>query len=234
MSTRFAFAAPLQPAVAIKDSDLQFPVHRIYCVGRNYADHAREMGAVPDRGQPVFFLKPADCIVALPGEFDYPPATSDLHHEVELVVALAGGGRDLSLEQARASIYGYAIGLDLTRRDLQAAAKAKSLPWDTGKSFEHAAPIGPIQPAAAIGHPAQGAITLEVNGEIRQRGDLADMLFPVAEVIAALSRLFTLAPGDLIYTGTPAGVGPLQPGDTFVARIEGLGEVDGHVRRSHD
>ncbi len=184
---------------------------------------------MPDRGSPVFFLKPADSIVALPGAVDYPPATDDLHHEVELVVALASGGRDLSPEQALACIYGYAIGLDLTRRDLQAAAKAKSLPWDTGKSFEQAAPIGPIHPVGMVGHPARGLITLEVNGQPRQRGDLSDMLFPVADILAALSRLFTLAAGDLVFTGTPAGVGPLQRGDRFVAGIAGLGEIEGRI-----
>lgn len=226
---RHAVAAPPPPALAIAGTDEQFPVHRIYCIGRNYAEHAREMGAVPDKGAPVFFLKPADSVVALPGHVAYPPATGDLHHEVELVVALARGGRDIAQADALDLVYGYAIGLDLTRRDLQGAAKAKGLPWDTGKSFEQAAPIGPIHPVAAVGHPAAGAITLDVNGEARQRGDLTDLLFPVAEIIALLSRLFTLAPGDLIFTGTPAGVGPLQPGDRFVARIDALGEVAGNI-----
>jgi len=227
--TRLAVAAPPAPELAIAGGSERFPVHRIYCIGRNYAEHAREMGAVPDKGTPVFFLKPADSVVALPGPVAYPPATTDLHHEVELVVALARGGRDIAQAEALDCVYGYAIGLDLTRRDLQAAAKAKGLPWDTGKSFEQAAPIGPIHPVAAVGHPGSGAITLEVNGQPRQHGDLADLLFPVAEIIALLSRLFTLAPGDLIFTGTPAGVGPLQPGDRFVARIDGLGEVAGSI-----
>jgi fumarylpyruvate hydrolase len=226
---RLAVTAPAAPTLAVAGSAALFPVHRIYCIGRNYAEHAREMGAVPDKGAPVFFLKPADSVVALPGPVAYPPATSDLHHEVELVVALARGGRDITQADALDCVYGYAIGLDLTRRDLQAAAKAKGLPWDTGKSFEQAAPMGPIHPVAAVGHPQAGAITLEVNGDARQRGDLADLLFPVAEIIALLSRLFTLAPGDLIFTGTPAGVAALQRGDRFVARIDGLGEVDGNI-----
>lgn len=232
MTRRFPFSFPAPPAIAIADLDEVFPIHRIYCIGRNYAEHAREMGAVPDRGQPVFFLKPADSVVALPGDVDYPPGTQDLHHEIELVAALATGGRNLDPAQALDCVYGYAIGLDLTRRDLQAAAKTKGLPWDTGKSFEQAAPIGPIHPVGVIGHPATGSITFEVNGQLRQRGDLSDMLFPVAEIIAALSRLFTLTPGDLIFTGTPAGVGPLCPGDRFIARVDGLGEVDGRIRET--
>lgn len=223
----FAVPAPALPDLAVAGSGARFPVHRIYCIGRNYAEHAREMGATPAKGAPVFFLKPADAVVALPGPVRYPPATGDLHHEVELVVALARGGTDIDIDDALDCVLGYAIGLDLTRRDLQAAAKAKGLPWDTGKSFEQAAPMGPIHPVAAVGHPSTGAIALEVNGEPRQRGDLADLLFPVAEIIALLSRLFTLAPGDLIFTGTPAGVGPLQRGDRFVARIDALGEVAG-------
>lgn len=159
----------------------------------------------------------------------YPPGTSDLHHEIELVAALHRGGRDIAQTDALDCVYGYAIGLDLTRRDLQSAAKAKGLPWDTGKSFEQAAPIGPIHRVADVGHPGRGAITLTVGGTVRQRGELADMLFPVAEIIALLSRLYTLAPGDLIFTGTPAGVGPLLPGDRFVAAIAGLGDVEGEI-----
>ena len=223
------FPAPQPPRLAIAGVDNVFPVHRIYCIGRNYAEHAREMGAPVEKGTPVFFLKPADSVTPLPGAIPYPPGTSDLHHEVELVAALHRGGRDLDPTQALACVYGYAIGLDLTRRDLQAAAKAKSLPWDTGKSFEAAAPIGPIHRVEDIGHPMHGAIELDVNGETRQRGDLADQLFPVAEIIAALSRLYTLMPGDLVFTGTPAGVGALSNGDRLQARIAGLGSLDAHV-----
>ena len=227
--TDLAFAAPEPVTAAIAGSAARFPIHRVYCIGRNYADHAREMGAVPDRGSPVYFLKPGDSIVPLPGDVRYPPATGDLHHEVELVVALHRGGRDIAPADALACVFGYAIGLDLTRRDLQAAAKAKSLPWDTGKSFEQAAPLGPVHRVDEVGHLDIGAITLEVNGETRQRGDLADRLFTVAEIIVGLSRLFTLAPGDLVFTGTPAGVGPLCIGDRFRASIDGLGSVDGHI-----
>ncbi len=223
----FAPTAPVDVAVA--GIDARFPVHRIYCIGRNYADHAREMGAVPDKGSPVYFLKPTDSIVELPGDVRYPVATADLHHEVELVAALHRGGRDIDPAQALDHIFGYAIGLDLTRRDLQAAAKAKSLPWDTGKSFEQAAPLGPIHRVADVGHPTNGTIALTVNGVARQRGDLADQLFTVAEIIAGLSRLFTLAPGDLIFTGTPSGVGPLVVGDRFRAAIDGLGSVEGRI-----
>jgi fumarylpyruvate hydrolase len=227
--TDLAFAAPEPVTAAIAGSAARFPIHRIYCIGRNYADHAREMGAVPDRGSPVYFLKPGDSVVPLPGDVRYPPATGDLHHEVELVVALHRGGRDIAPADALACVFGYAIGLDLTRRDLQAAAKAKSLPWDTGKSFEQAAPLGPIHHVDEVGHLDSGAITLEVNGQTRQRGDLADRLFTVAEIIVELSRLFTLAPGDLVFTGTPAGVGPLCIGDRFCASIDGLGSVDGRI-----
>ncbi len=223
------FPAPSPACVPIAGTDTTFPVHRIYCIGRNYAEHAREMGAPAEKGVPVFFLKPGDAIAPLPGRIPYPPGTSDLHHEVELVVALHQGGRDIALDQALNCICGYAIGLDLTRRDLQSSAKAKGLPWDTGKSFEAAAPIGPIHRAEDIGHPERGTIELAVNGERRQHGDLADRLFSVAEIIAALSRLYTLAPGDLIFTGTPAGVGPLSIGDQLLAHIEGLGTLEATI-----
>ena len=225
----YIFAPVDTPCLKIAGGTEHFPVHRIYCIGRNYAEHAREMGAMPDQGTPVFFLKPADAITALPGPVRYPPGTHDLHHEIELVAALHRGGRDIDASDALECVYGYAIGLDLTRRDLQSAAKAKGLPWDTGKSFEQSAPIGPIYRVADIGHPAQGAITLDVNEQRRQRGDLRDRLFSLSEIIATLSRLFTLAPGDLIFTGTPAGVGPLNPGDRFLAAIEGLGTVEGTI-----
>lgn len=223
------FTPPTPVDVAVAGGNERFPVHRIYCIGRNYAEHAREMGVTPDKGTPVYFLKPTDSIVELPGDVRYPVATGDLHHEVELVAALHRGGRNITLDDALNCLFGYAIGLDLTRRDLQAAAKAKSLPWDTGKSFEQAAPLGPIHRVQDVGHLDSGAITLEVNGQIRQRGELADRLFAVAEIIAGLSRLFTLAPGDLIFTGTPSGVGPLVVGDRFIASVDGLGSVDGRI-----
>lgn len=229
----YAIPTPDQPTLSIAGSTQRLPVHRIYCIGRNYAEHAREMGVAPEKGTPVFFLKPGDAVAALPGDIRYPPGTHDLHHEIELVVALYRGGRDIAEQDALNCVYGYAVGLDLTRRDLQSAAKAKGLPWDTGKSFEQAAPIGPIVRTVDIGHPKHGLVALHVNGELRQRGDLADMLFTVPEIIAALSRLYTLAPGDLIFTGTPSGVGPLMPGDTFEAAIDGVGAVKGRIVADH-
>lgn len=223
-------AAPAQPRVPVQGTgvppDSCFPVHRIYCVGRNFTEHAREMGAtapasVAERGNPTFFLKPADAIVT-DGNVIYPPGTRELHHEVELVVAL---GRDapaggVSATDAMSLVFGYAIGLDLTRRDLQAAAKAKSLPWDTGKSFEHAAPIGAIVPAAEFATLATHSLSLRINDEVRQHGALSDLIWNVEEIIHELSKLYTLRAGDLIYMGTPAGVGPLQPGDVFEARLD--------------
>lgn len=198
-----------------------FPVRRIYCVGRNYAAHAREMGADPEREPPFFFTKPRDAAAGLDrhAALPYPGATGDLHHEVELVVALSKGGRDIPPGEAGALIYGYGVGVDLTRRDLQAAAKAAGRPWDTAKGFDHSAPMGAIAREA----PASDApITLSVNGAQRQGGRLSDMIWSIPEVIAEASRLWTLAPGDLIFTGTPEGVGPLARGDRVEARIEGL------------
>ena len=228
-------AAPPQPRVPVHGTDQTFPVHRIYCVGRNFADHAREMGAaVPasqaDRGTPVFFLKPADAI-ALQSEVPYPPGTQDLHHEVELVVAL---GKDapagvLDPNDAMALVYGYAVGLDLTRRDLQGAAKAKGLPWDTGKAFDHAAPISAIVPASNVGELGARTLSLTINGESRQRGSLADLIWTVSDILHELSRLYALRAGDLIFMGTPAGVGPLQPGDRFHAVLEGIAEHSGTI-----
>ena len=222
--------APPQPRVPVRGAGIaansSFPVHRIYCVGRNFADHAREMGATApasraDRGTPTFFLKPSDSIV-VDGEVRYPRGTSDLHHEVELVVAL---GRDaprgeFSAGEAMSLVYGYAVGLDLTRRDLQAAAKAKSLPWDTGKSFEHAAPISAIVPAHEIGDVYARTLTLRVNGAVRQQGSLSDLIWNIADILQELARLYDLRAGDLVFMGTPAGVGPLQPGDAFEATLD--------------
>lgn len=214
------------PRVPVQGSTDPFPVRRIYCVGRNYADHAREMGADPNREPPFFFGKPQDAVVPGGGEVPYPPATDNLHHEVELVVALGAGGREASPETARAWIYGYAVGLDLTRRDLQARAKDKGQPWDMAKGFDHSAPISALVPAEVIGHPETGGIWLSVNGETRQQGDLADMIWGVPEVIAHLSRLVALAPGDLIFTGTPAGVGAITRGDRIRCGIQGVGELE--------
>lgn len=209
-------AAPI-PVVPVAGGRGLFPVHRIYCVGRNYAEHAREMGAEVNRETPTFFMKPADAVWTSGAPIPYPSATTNLHHEVELVVALRSGGRDIPAHAARAHVYGYAVGLDLTRRDLQAAAKAKGNPWDVSKGFDASAPISVIEPAEAFAWPLSGRLALTVNGQLRQEADVSTMIFGVAEIIAELSLLFELAAGDLIYTGTPAGVGPLVPGDCFEA-----------------
>lgn len=217
----FVFLPPALPSVEIAGTRNRFPVHRIYCVGRNYAEHAREMGSDPKVEPPVFFAKPPDAIVASGVAIPYPPRTDNLHHEVELVVAIGGAGRNISADQALGHVFGYAVGIDLTRRDLQGAAKKKGLPWDTGKGFDASAPIGAIRPAS-LGHAERGRIWLSVNGEIRQQADIGEMIWSVPEVIAELSTLFELKAGDLIYTGTPAGVGPLKPGDRIECGIEGL------------
>jgi fumarylpyruvate hydrolase len=211
----------------------EFPVHRIYCVGRNYAEHAREMGH-SDREPPFFFMKPADALVPVhegeTGRIDYPPLTSDFHHEIELVVALGSGGRDIAAADAPRHVWGYAVGLDMTRRDLQAAMKKAGRPWEIGKSFEQSAPIGPITPISRCGELTRGAITLHVGAALRQRGDLAELIWSVNETIEQLSRAWTLQPGDLIYTGTPAGVAAVQRGDTMLGAIEGLGTLTVEVR----
>lgn len=230
--TEPSYVIPLPPRVAlgVRDSEARFPVHRIYCVGRNYAAHAREMGHDPDREPPFFFQKNPDDLVEAGAPVPYPPQTNDLHHEVELVVALGTGGSDIAVADALAHVYGYAIGLDLTRRDVQAEAKKASRPWETAKAFAASAPISEIVPVAAIGHPAKGRLTATVNGSPRQDGDLADMIWSVPEIIAHLSRWFVLAPGDLIFTGTPAGVGGLARGDVVNATIEGIGSLEVAIR----
>jgi fumarylpyruvate hydrolase len=217
---------PTHPAIPVHGTTAIFPVRRIYCIGRNYADHAREMGADPNRESPFFFGKPQDAVVPGGGDIVYPPATSNLHYEVELVVALAKGGRNIAISEALGCVYGYAVGLDLTRRDLQARAKEKGQPWDTAKGFDQSAPISPITPASGCGHLGTGAIWLSVNGLEKQRGDLAQMIWSIPEVIAHISGLVALAPGDLIFTGTPAGVGPVVVGDRVRCGIDGLGELE--------
>ena len=226
--------APSVPRVPVRGGG-QFPVRRIYCVGRNFADHAREMGAaVPgskaERGTPVFFMKPADAVV-VDGVVPYPPATADLHHEVELVVAIGADAPAgvLPVEQAQALVFGYTVGLDLTRRDLQAAAKAKGLPWDTAKGFDHSAPVGELVPAAAAGALDGRVLELEVNGQPRQRGSLDDLIWNVPEILHELSRLYALRAGDLVFMGTPAGVAALRPGDRFEADLEGVATLRGQV-----
>jgi fumarylpyruvate hydrolase len=214
------------PAVAVAGSSEQFPVHRIYCIGQNYAAHAREMGSDPERQDPVWFMKPADSVVPDGSTVDYPPRTNNLHHEIELVVALQKGGRNIRADSARELIYGYAVGLDLTRRDIQEALRKSSKPWDPAKSFEQAAPISAIHPVSDIGHPDSGRIWLNVNGKLRQEGDIADLIWSIPEALAELSTLFTLAPGDLLFTGTPSGVGPLVTGDKLSGGVEGVGELN--------
>jgi fumarylpyruvate hydrolase len=221
----YVIPVPPTPSLAVEGAHGRFPVHRIYCVGRNYAEHAREMGHDPDREPPFFFMKPADAIVADGKDFAYPPRSADVHHELELVVALATGGADIPAARALDHVYGYAIGLDMTRRDLQAEAKKMGRPWDVGKAFDGSAPCTAIRPAAEIGHPDKGAVWLEVNGSSRQRGDLTQLIWKIPEMIAYLSTLFTLAPGDLIFTGTPAGVGPVERGDLLRGGVEGVGTL---------
>ena len=216
--------APAQATVPVAGGG-RFAVRRIYCVGRNYAAHAREMGSDPNREPPFFFMKPADAVVVDDADTPYPTLTANLHHEVELVVAIGKGGRDISKGDALSHVYGYAVGIDLTRRDLQDEAKATRRPWDLSKGFDASAPIGAIAPAAQIGHPASGAVTFKVDGALRQTGDLADQIWAVDEIIAVLSRLVALAPGDLIMTGTPEGVGALTRGQAVVGEIAGVGTV---------
>jgi len=227
----YAFAPPTSAAVPIRGSTQLFPVHRIYCVGRNFAEHAREMGAeVPARGTPVFFMKPADAVV-VPGEpIPYPTMTQDLHHEVEMVVAL-GANSDgvVALDRAMDLVFGYGVGIDLTRRDLQNRAKEKRLPWDISKGFDHSAPLSALVPVAEAGHDFSRRLWLRVNGEIRQQAPLSDMVFAVAEIIHELSRLFALREGDLIFMGTPSGVAPLQRGDAFEAGIDNLITFSGRI-----
>jgi fumarylpyruvate hydrolase len=216
-----AIAAPAVTTIPVLGGG-EFPVRRIYCVGRNYAAHAREMGHDPDREAPFFFQKPADAIVPTGATIPYPPQTSDYQHEIELVVALSGGGRDIPVARANDLVFGYAVGLDMTRRDLQTEAKTLGRPWDMGKSFDQSAPCAPLSPAAITGPLDKGAIWVKVNGEIKQKGDLSQLIWSVPEVIAHLSTFVALAPGDLIYTGTPAGVAAVVKGDSLDGHIDGL------------
>jgi len=223
--TEFAIAPWQLPAVPVAGSSKLFPVRHIYCVGRNYAEHAREMGRDPEREPPFFFTKAPDSIVPGGGRVRYPPRTANMHHEIELVAAIGTGGAGIRAADARGHVFGYAIGVDLTRRDLQLAARELGRPWDTGKQFDNAAPIGAIHPVGAVGHPARGRITFAVNGTLRQQGDLGDMIWSTEEIIAELSTLYELKPGDLVFTGTPAGVGAMAPGDVGEGEIEGLDTI---------
>jgi fumarylpyruvate hydrolase len=225
----FVFAPAPQPSVAIAGSRDRFPVHRIYCIGRNYADHAKEMGMPVDRGNPIFFCKPNDAVVEDGAIIPYPSGTQNLHHEVEMVVALKSGGTDVAETDALTHVFGYGVGIDFTRRDLQMAAKAKGNPWDTGKAFDHSAPVSSLHPVDQIGHPGAARIALSVDGETRQTSNIAEMLFSVPQIIHELSKLFALKAGDLIYTGTPAGVAAVKSGDTWHATLEGIAELRGSI-----
>jgi fumarylpyruvate hydrolase len=212
------------PTLPVEGTNAHFPVARIFCVGRNYADHAREMGHDPTREPPFFFMKPGSAVVT-DGVFPYPAQTKDVHHEMELVVAIGKGGANIPEAKALEHVYGYGVGLDMTRRDLQGEAKKMGRPWDTGKAFDASAPCSALVPAAKIGHPSKGALVLEVNGQVKQKGDLADLIWNIPEQIAFLSTLFTLMPGDLIFTGTPAGVGPVVKGDTMKGWVDGVASI---------
>jgi fumarylpyruvate hydrolase len=221
----YVFAPPPMPALPIVGSDKLFPVHRIYCVGRNYAEHAREMGFDPDKEPPFFFQKSPDNLV-LDGKFPYPSASREVHWEIELVVALKSGGVDIEPEHALEHVYGYAVGLDMTRRDVQSQMKKLGRPWEVGKAFDHSAPCTAIWPADKIGHPRTGAIWLDVNGERRQTGDLGQMIWDIPSQIAYLSGLWELKAGDLIFTGTPSGVGAVKKGDRLRGHIDGVGDLE--------
>ncbi|HTJ92244.1 MAG TPA: fumarylacetoacetate hydrolase family protein [Pararobbsia sp.] len=230
----YVFSPAPVVSVPVAGSDAQFPVRRIYCVGRNYEAHAREMGHDPNREPPFFFAKPADAIVVVPedtvGEFRYPSQSEDVHHEIELVVALKSGGSDIDVSSALDHVFGYAVGLDMTRRDLQGEAKKLGRPWDTGKGFDGSAPLGPLHRVEDIGHPGEGAIWLDVDGKQAQRGDLNELIWSVAETIAYLSKFFELKAGDLIFSGTPSGVGPVKRGQLLEGGVAGVGQLRLNVR----
>jgi len=222
--SRYVIPPAPQAAIAVAGSDKMFPVRRIWCVGRNYIEHIREMGQ-DERAPPFFFAKPADAIVSDGGTVPYPSLTKDMHHEVELVVALKSGGRNIPVAKANDCIFGYAVGIDLTRRDLQIASRNVKRPWEIGKAFDSSAPCGPLMPASKIGHPAKGRIVLKANGQVRQDGDLNQMIWNVPETISKLSEMVTLEPGDIIMTGTPSGVAATVVGDKLDCEIEGVGKL---------
>ena len=226
MSDEYVIPPPEVPSLAVRGTHRRFPVHRIYCVGRNYGAHAIEMGHDPHREPPFFFQKNPDNLLPAGSDFPYPDETEDVHYELELVVALESGGKDISQADALDCVFGYAVGLDMTRRDLQGQAKKMGRPWEVGKAFDHSAPCSEIVPAEVLEHPESGKLWLKVNGEIRQNGDLDQMIWKVPEIIACLSGLFTLAPGDLIFSGTPAGVGAIVRGDKLHGGVDGVGELE--------
>jgi fumarylpyruvate hydrolase len=221
----YVISPPPVPSLRVVGTDDEFPVRRIYCIGRNYAEHAIEMGHDPSKEPPFFFQKNPDNLLAEGQDFPYPSKTEDVHFEIELVVALKSGGTNIPVEKAMDHVFGYAVGLDMTRRDLQGEAKKLGRPWEIGKAFEHSAPCGPIVPAEKIGSLTKGAVTLEVNGQLKQKGDLNQMIWKIPEMISYLSDYFRLAPGDLIMSGTPAGVGAVKRGDSLLGKVEGVGEV---------
>lgn len=221
----YAIEFPATPTLPVAESNKVFPVGRIYCVGRNYAEHAREMGHDPDREPPFFFMKPADAIIASGSTIPYPQITKDLHHEIEMIVAIGKGGANIAPEKALDHVFGYGVGLDMTRRDIQGEAKKMGRPWEMGKAFDNSAPCTALKTVEMIGHPAKGAIWLKINGEVRQKGDLSEMIWNVPDTIAYLSNLITLRPGDLIMSGTPAGVGPVQRGDRLEGHVDGVGDL---------
>jgi fumarylpyruvate hydrolase len=222
--TGYVIPPPATASLPVGTGAQRFPIRRVFCVGRNYAAHAREMGKDPDREPPFFFMKPADAVIEATGVIPYPTLTSQLHHEIELVVALKAGRTNVEPRDALELVWGYGVGVDLTRRDIQDEAKKLSRPWDWAKGFDASAPCSPVFPVEVVGHPAKGGIWLKVNGEVKQRGDLRDLIWSIPEVISAISRAVALAPGDLIYSGTPAGVGPMQPGDVVTGGVEELTE----------
>jgi fumarylpyruvate hydrolase len=227
----YAISPPTNSTVPVENMDAVFPVCRVFCVGRNYAEHAVEMGHDPEREPPFFFMKPAGAVVSSGSTLPFPSATEELHHEIELVVALERGGEGLGPDDALSHVFGYAVGLDMTRRDLQAQAKKAGRPWDMAKGFDRSAPVSPIRPALAIGHPSEGAISLRINGELRQEGDLSQQIWKVPETIAYLSTLVELQPGDLIMTGTPKGVGRVERGDHLEGHIDRVGDLTITYRR---
>lgn len=229
MSIQYVIEPVVLPSLAVEGDTRRFAVNRIFCVGRNYADHAREMGHDPDREPPFFFMKPASAIVTDGADMQYPSLSNDVHHEIEMVVAIGKGGANIAADKALEHVYGYGVGLDMTRRDLQGEAKKMGRPWDTGKAFDQSAPCSALVPAAQCGHPAKGSVRLLVNGEVRQEGDLNQLIWNIPDTIAYLSTLFTLQPGDLIFSGTPAGVGPIKKGDVLVGEVTGLPLLKTHI-----
>ena len=222
---QYVIAPPEQAAIAVEGSEAVFPVRRIWCVGRNYADHAREMGHDPDREPPFFFQKPSDAVVPNHSTLPYPPMTKDFQHEIELVVCIGKGGKNIPLEQALDHVYGYAVGLDMTRRDLQTQAKNMGRPWEPGKGFDQSAPVSAVVPAAKCGHPTKGAIWVKVNGVVKQKGDLNQHIWQIDDTISFLSQYVSIEPGDIIMMGTPAGVGPVAAGEKVEGHIDGVGDL---------